>query len=410
MRDLVQRTRDRLEILQNLWAAAIVTAALTIGLNVLLAAAGWALPGWLDPAQGFVVFAIVSGVGFLIARQEHRQRLETTVAAVRTLLDDELAVRLPAEMPGHVTLRTLAAAAAAGDLATEIAPALNNLSPLGWRLKDRVDDFERATAHDAGLLSPPRANLLVRNVIRRTPALVEAADKYNGKVFELLISELRYDLVKRHAAIAPEAAALTTELIAFVADGEELERLGDAARWRREHVALEQWVASRTTMRQRLQSLAAGAAVSLLTSAAPSPEDLASSSIGDAAATLREIAAADPVTFAGDEEAATVRWIGRARAAGATASQTVAGQGWQMHPWTHDLWVAITAIDLLSLERVLQAQQGALHARALGRDNDSKAMRETIEENLTQARKDVRDAVKKLVEQIDRLTGLQIRR
>ena len=153
-----------------------------------------------------------------------------------------------------------------------------------------------------------------------------------------------------------------------------------------------------------------GAAAAMLTAVAPSPEDLASSSLGNAAATLREIAAAEPITFAGDEEAATVRWIGRARAAGKTASQSVAGQGWHMHPWTHDLWVAITATDLLSLERVLQAQQGALHAQAISRDNESQAMREAIEESVTQARKDVGDAVKKLVEQIDRLTGLQIRR
>lgn len=89
--DLKKGIRDRLEVLQNLWAAALATAALTIALNAALAALGWALPAWLDPAQGFVVFAIVSGVGFLLVREHYRERLMRTAAAATNLLDGDLA-------------------------------------------------------------------------------------------------------------------------------------------------------------------------------------------------------------------------------------------------------------------------------------------------------------------------------
>src|SRR5439155_3102691 len=230
--------------------------------NLTLAAGSWALPGWLDPAQGFVVFAIVSGVGFLLAREHRSERIRHTAAAATTLLEAELAVWLPTGPISHVTLRTLARAARRHKLPETIGPSLG-MVPVGRRIQDHLDEFERATSHDAGELSPPRANVLVRDVLRRGAELTTAADVYSARAMELLGSELRWDTAARHAKLEKDGADLSTSLLATVDAGEGLEELANAKAARAAAEERNHLEAERMDLERGLQVTAAGAAAEL---------------------------------------------------------------------------------------------------------------------------------------------------
>ena len=341
MRDLVQRTRDRLEILQSLWAAAIVTAALTIGLNVLLAAAGWALPGWLDPAQGFVVFAIVSGAGFLLAREHRSERLRRAAAAATALLEAELGVWVPTGPISHVTLRTLARAARRHELPEKISPALGG-GALGARIQEDVDEFERATSHDAGELSPPRANALVRDVIRRGAELTVAADSYNSRAMELLGSGMQWDVEGRHKKLEPDAKSLSVPLLATVDAAEDLEELANP---KGAHLADQE--------RDRLDDERRSVERGLQTAAAAAAEQL-----GDAVQPGVPVA-----TMSREDVAAWRQRIGEAQRA---FQAPVAGRGFEMHPISHRAWVA-TNDAVLDVDRELTDLQERLRTGDTGR-------------------------------------------
>src|SRR5437867_3778865 len=65
--------RERLAVLEQLWAAAAATAIFTIGLNVAFIRFDVTLPDWLSPAQGFIVAAVVSAVGYWRVRERRRE-------------------------------------------------------------------------------------------------------------------------------------------------------------------------------------------------------------------------------------------------------------------------------------------------------------------------------------------------
>lgn len=161
--------------------------------------------------------------------------------------------------------------------------------------------------------------------------------------------------------------------------------------------------AAETARHRELQRLAASAAEQLLHTAAPSAEYLGRSTLGRTDATLRDIAGDEHFAFAPtDEDAALADWRKRIAQAQRDLLAPVEGRGHEMHERTHFLFVRVHNDGVQELENAIQRIEEDRHTQ---RNSPVDA----IAQNVERPRREVRDAVQRLVVRIDELRGLEVR-
>jgi hypothetical protein len=375
--------RDRLEILEQLYAVAAVTAILTIALNLALRAFGLTVPDWAGPATGFVVAVPVSAIGYWSSRDRHRQQLRDAVQAAVNLLDWDLAVGWDAGRSSHrpLTIRDLARAARTDQLQDVLDAGVTGGYPLSRRIDEFVGDFERRTAHSAGLLVPPRANTLVAQTIRemRQAGYAAAASLESG---------------------AGNLTEFTARLLRGVDAAEELELTYDRKAAR--HAAAERDAAAtkRAARRVELQGIAAAAAHDVETNATP-PDRLSNLR---RMATLRDVAAADTFAFAASDEANAIpEWRQRISRARDAFQAAVLGTGYDMDPRTHRSWIAVTD-ELRELDNALTELGSLLETRTRADDRE----RSTLDARIMERHDALPTFVRRLLERIDELRALAV--
>lgn len=160
-----------------------------------------------------------------------------------------------------------------------------------------------------------------------------------------------------------------------------------------------------TAAAREVHAIATNEASRLLVTAGPSPEHLARSTLGRADATLRDVANAEHFAFASDDEPAAVEaWLQRIPPAQRSFHLAVLDRGGDMNEATHFAWTRVHNDSLLELERSLQRLRDDLHARA----GATSSLVDGVEENVSQARRDVSDSVRQLVSRIGELGRLQV--
>jgi hypothetical protein len=316
---------DRFAILEQLWAVAATTAILTVGLTVGLEAFGLAIDDPWQPAQGFVIAALVSFAGHRLAAGGQRARLATVASAAARALDTPLS-RFAYTLPEAktVSVRALARAESAGRLDDELNLWAESI--LADALDDLCVEFERETVRHVERLSPPRANTLVDRIVRglRDAALAmhrmaETGTDFGGR--GLLDFRLQLSRVRSAA--------------------EELEGLRDRGAFRIAEAERDRVDAAAHRTRRELQDRVRDAARQILVSLAPSPEALARSSASRGDVTLRELGALERFAFAPEHEAADVgAWRAQTGPTQRAFLAAIEGRGLEMHPRTHRAWIA----------------------------------------------------------------------
>ena len=239
-----------------------------------------------------------------------------------------------------------------------------------------------------GAVTGSRAEL--REIYDLVANAVAAADQLNGSYGQTQ-EERRAGLRAFRAALAQ----LVESIRRIEATG-VLAKKVEAAQARAAETARE---------RRELQSIAATAAEELLRAASPAADHLARSSVRLREGTLREVAAAEkPFAFApDDEEAGLDTWRTRIGSAQRGFQDAVLGRGLEMHGNTHTAWV-FTNDGLRELDNALIRLQGDRRARTLA----TGAILEGVQNNITIAREQIQEAVRRLVTRIEELRQLEV--
>lgn len=405
---LADRARDMgdaLADLEQLWGPAVATAALTIGLGLLLMATGNEIPRVLGPAAGLAIAALVSYVGYWRLRAQRRRRLLRVAGAASRLLDTQIgtgAGEFDALVQGPryqgVTIRGLARAHRQGRLGDELAYATG----LAGGIESQRVDFEQATAHHAERLSPPRANVLVERVILSASDAAAAAGVYESEATDALI-EQRYELEKRRARLVSPLDAFGQQLVRVQAAAEALEDLADRPALRQANAERDRRDVALRSTRLELQSAAAAAGEEILASARPPTElDPALAPI----VTLRALVPLASFAFASTVEgAALARWRENIEAAHVLAG-AVGRRGPDMHERTRAAWRG--ASDALNdLDRAItDLQQGLETAPKL---TPQELASGALERLTTDRRVEILSRAKAVVACVDELRALEVR-